>query len=150
MSLLQPRWMAVSFKNCRMADGTNALFNEERACTMSIRGTDRQIDNIEFNVADIARSRAFYGAAFGWTFTDYGPTYCEFTDGRLTGGFTTGGSPRPGGPLVILYADDLTEAQQRIEKAGGRIVKPTSPFPGGERFHFVDPDGYELAVWCAV
>ena len=117
---------------------------------MSTRGTDRQIDNIEFNVADIARSRAFYGAAFGWTFTDYGPTYCEFTDGRLTGGFTTGSSPRPGGPLVILYADDLTEAQQRIEKAGGRIVKPTSPFPGGERFHFADPDGYELAVWCAV
>lgn len=45
---------------------------------MSIRGKDRQIDNIEFNVSDIARSKAFYGGAFGWTFVDYGPTYTEF------------------------------------------------------------------------
>lgn len=63
---------------------------------MSTRGTDRKIDNIEFNVGDIARSKAFYGGAFGWTFVDYGPTYTEFSDGRLTGGFTTGGT-RPTG-----------------------------------------------------
>ena len=56
---------------------------------MGVRGQNHQIDNIEFNVADIARSKEFYGKAFGWTFTDYGPVYCEFTDGRLTGGLTT-------------------------------------------------------------
>jgi predicted enzyme related to lactoylglutathione lyase len=116
---------------------------------MAVRGTDRQIDNIEFNVADIARARAFYGKAFGWTFTDYGPTYCEFTDGRLTGGLTTGGPVRAGGPLVILYADDLAAAQRQVEAAGGRIVRPVFAFPGGRRFHFQDPDGYELAVWSA-
>jgi hypothetical protein len=32
------------------------------------------------------------GNAFGWTFTDYGQGECEFTDGRLTGGFTAGGA----------------------------------------------------------
>jgi catechol 2,3-dioxygenase-like lactoylglutathione lyase family enzyme len=47
-----------------------------------------RIDNIEFAVSDLARSRAFYGGVFGWTFKDYGPTYLEFTDGRMTGGFT--------------------------------------------------------------
>lgn len=31
---------------------------------MSIQGRDRQIDNIEFNVVDIARSKAFYGGVF--------------------------------------------------------------------------------------
>ncbi|AKM30825.1 bleomycin resistance protein [Pandoraea faecigallinarum] len=116
---------------------------------MSHRGTDRQIDNIEFNVSDIARSKAFYGSVFDWTFTDYGPTYTEFTDGRLTGGFTTGEAVRPGGPLVILYADDLSETQRRIEAAGARISRPVFSFPGGRRFHFLDPDGYELAVWSA-
>lgn len=116
---------------------------------MSTAGNDRRIDNIEFNVSDIARSREFYGKAFGWTFTDYGPTYCEFSDGRLTGGLTTGGPIKPGGPLVILYADDLAAARKRIEEAGGRIVKPVFKFPGGSRFHFEDPDGYELAVWSA-
>lgn len=116
---------------------------------MAATGRDRQIDNIEFNVADIARSKAFYGAVFGWAFTDYGPTYTEFSDGRLTGGFTTGEPVRPGGPLVILYADDLAEAQRRIEAAGATISRPVFPFPGGRRFHFTDPDGYELAVWSA-
>ncbi|QEI04695.1 VOC family protein [Pigmentiphaga aceris] len=116
---------------------------------MSHQGQDRKIDNIEFNVTDIARTKAFYGSVFGWTFTDFGPTYTEFTDGRLTGGFTTGEEVRPGGPLIILYADDLAATQQRIEAAGARIVKPVFSFPGGRRFHFVDPDGYELAVWSA-
>jgi hypothetical protein len=58
---------------------------------------DRRIDYIEMNVTDIARAKKFYGAAFGWTFKDYGPDYCEFADGRLTGGFTTHGKPSPGG-----------------------------------------------------
>ncbi|APE49837.1 bleomycin resistance protein [Delftia sp. HK171] len=116
---------------------------------MGIRGKNHQIDNIEFNVADIARSKAFYGEAFGWTFTDYGPSYTEFSDGRLTGGFTTGEEVRPGGPLVILYADDLAEAQRRVEAAGAVISRAVFAFPGGRRFHFTDPDGYELAVWSA-
>ncbi|WP_060507894.1 VOC family protein [Pseudomonas sp. NBRC 111124] len=116
---------------------------------MSVRGHDRQIDNIEFNVSDIARSKAFYGSVFGWRFTDYGPSYTEFSDGRLTGGFTTGEAVRPGGPLVILYADDLDGARQRVEAAGAKISRSTFAFPGGRRFHFIDPDGYELAVWTA-
>ena len=36
---------------------------------------DRRIDYVEFNVADIAAAKAFYGSAFGWRFTDYGPNY---------------------------------------------------------------------------
>lgn len=116
---------------------------------MSTQGQDRRIDYVEFNVADIGRSKAFYGAAFGWTFSDFGPAYCEFRDGRLAGGFAVGEPARPGGPLVIVYADDLAAAQQRLEQAGARISRPVFAFPGGRRFHFVDLDGYELAVWSA-
>ena len=114
---------------------------------------DRRIDYVEFSVGDIARSRDFYGKAFGWSFKDYGPSYCEFNDGRLTGGFALSGKDgskrgaRAGGPLVILYANDLTEIQRRVEEAGGEIVRPPYAFPGGRRFHFADPDGYEMAVW---
>ncbi|WP_030141797.1 VOC family protein [Pseudomonas fluorescens] len=114
---------------------------------MSVRGKDRQIDNIELNVGDIARSKAFYGSAFGWTFVDYGLTYTEFTDGRLTGGFTTGEPVRPGGPLIILYADNLAETQRRLIALGAVLTREVFSFPGGSRFHFTDPDGYELAVW---
>ena len=107
---------------------------------------DRRINYIEFTVADIARAKSFYGSAFGWTFTDFGPDYCEFSDGHMSGGFALG-TARPGGPLVVLYGDDLEEIGPRIIAAGGRIVKATFAFPGGRRFHFVDPDGHELAVW---
>jgi len=114
---------------------------------MAAAADNRRIDYVEFNVSNIEASKAFYGKAFGWSFTDYGPQYCEFDDGRLKGGFTTLGTPRPGGPLVILYADDLEAALSSVEDAGGTIVKPITGFPGGRRFHFSDPDGYELAVW---
>ncbi|MFI0845479.1 VOC family protein [Mesorhizobium sp. IMUNJ 23232] len=109
---------------------------------------DKRIDYVEFSVGDVARSRDFYGKAFGWSFKDYGPDYCEFNDGRLTGGFALGKPDKvSGGPLVILFAKNLDETQRQVEAAGGRIVKPAYSFPGGRRFHFADPDGYELAVW---
>jgi predicted enzyme related to lactoylglutathione lyase len=113
---------------------------------------DQRIDYVEFSVGDIGRSRNFYGEAFGWSFKDYGPSYCEFSDGRLTGGFALRGNGIPGringgGPLVILYARDLDETRSRIEQVGGEILMPAYSFPGGRRFHFADPDGYELAVW---
>ena len=108
---------------------------------------DRSINYIEFTVADIARSKDFYGRAFGWTFADYGPDYCEFSDGHMKGGFDANGPVSPGRPLVVLYSADSAELSNAIEAAGGKIVKPVFDFPGGRRFHFTDPDGYELAVW---
>ena len=108
---------------------------------------DRCIDYIEFSVADITRSKDFYGNAFGWTFTDYGPNYCEFTDGQMTGGFSEGEPVNRGGTLIVIYDADLSGAREHIESAGGKIVKPAFDFPGGRRFHFTDPDGNELAVW---
>ncbi|MGB9366679.1 MAG: VOC family protein [Xanthobacteraceae bacterium] len=110
---------------------------------------DCRIDYVEFDVADVARAKTFYGDVFGWSFKDYGPDYCEFRDGRLTGGFAKGDARGPGGPLVILYANGLEAVQKRIAAAGGRIIKPAYDFPGGRRFHFADPDGYQLAVWTA-
>ena len=110
---------------------------------------DRRIDYVEFNVADIAAAKTFYGSAFGWRFTDYGPNYCEFDDGRLKGGFSDFGPVRPGGgPLVVVYASDLEEVLTSVERAGGTICRPITDFPGGRRFHFLDRDGYELAVWA--
>ncbi|GHC72824.1 VOC family protein [Limoniibacter endophyticus] len=116
---------------------------------MGERGRDFQIDNIEFVVGNIGEAKAFFGTAFGWSFTDYGPTYSEFSDGRLTGGLTTSGEITSGGPLIILYCDDLEAAKKRVVEAGGKITLDTFAFPGGHRFQFKSPDGYEFAVWSA-
>jgi hypothetical protein len=48
---------------------------------------------------------------------------------------------------VVLYGDDLAALSESVVRAGGTISKPTFDFPGGHRFHFLDPNGYELAVW---
>jgi len=107
------------------------------------------INYVEFAVSDMARTKAFYVAAFGWTCTDYGDSYCEFSDGNMKGGFDASGTVATGGPLIVLHADDLKAVAARVTAAGGTIVKPEFAFPGGRRFQFTDPDGYELAVWCA-
>ena len=108
---------------------------------------DRRIDYIEFPVADVAIAKRFYGAVFRWTFTDYGPDYTSFSDGRLSGGFRGGEEAVPGGALVVIYAADLASAESAVIAAGGRITQPIFAFPGGRRFHFRDPSGHELAVW---
>ncbi|MDQ6435941.1 VOC family protein [Mesorhizobium sp. LHD-90] len=90
--------------------------------------------------------KAFYSAAFSWSFTDYGPTYSAFDEG-LEGGFQADSAEAVQKPLPVLYSESLEETLEAVEAAGGKIVKPIFSFPGGRRFHFVDPGGNELAVW---
>lgn len=108
---------------------------------------DRRIDYVEFPAGDVAKTKAFYIQAFGWKFTDYGPEYTSFEDGRIAGGFTTDRQVARGGPLVVIYAADVSGMETRVRAAGGSIVKDIFSFPGGRRFHFTDPSGNELAVW---
>ncbi len=108
---------------------------------------DRRVDYIEFSTTNIEETKRFYSEVFGWEFTDYGPDYTSFTDGRLAGGFTVAAEVVAGGPLVVLYATNLEEVEASIKESGGRIVRDIFEFPGGRRFHFTDPSGNELAVW---
>jgi hypothetical protein len=108
---------------------------------------DRRIDYIEMSATNIGATKKFYVDAFGWKFTDYGPDYTSFADGRLAGGFTKAASVQRGGPLIVIFALDLADAEKRVRAAGGTITKPVFSFPGGRRFHFTDPNGNELAVW---
>lgn len=108
---------------------------------------DYSIDYVELHVGAVPASKKFYGDAFGWTFTDYGPDYAAFAHANIDGGITSGAVSASGAPLVILFASKLEDAQKRVEHAGGKIVKPIFAFPGGRRFHFTDPAGNELAIW---
>jgi hypothetical protein len=106
---------------------------------------DSKIDYVEFPASDLSAVKSFYAAAFGWTFTDYGPTYTAFEDQGRDGGFNA--EDDLPAPLVILYAQDLEAMQAKIEAAGGQIVREILAFPGGRRFHFRDPSGNVLGVW---
>ncbi len=71
-------------------------------------------------------------------------------DGSEVGGLLLADQPRPvGGPLVLLYSDDLDATMSGIIAAGGTILQDPYAFPGGRRLHFSDPSGNELGVWSA-
>ena len=106
---------------------------------------DRRIDYIELGATDLADIKRFYQQAFGWKFTDYGPDYTSFEDGRLAGGFRND-MPVGKSPLIVIFATDLEAAKGAVTKAGAKVFNEHS-FPGGRRFHFLDPSGNELAVW---
>ena len=124
------------------------MSNSRRANrTMSHR--HHTIDYIELGAADLGEAKRFYGAAFGWKFTDYGPDYAgiQKEEGGEVGGIRRDDGVQRGGPLVILYSTDLEASVRAVVEAGGQVVKDPFSFPGGRRFHFTDPAGNELAVW---
>jgi len=111
--------------------------------------THHDINYIEFGVTDMEKAKAFYAAAFGWTFNDYGPEYAGIRrrDGSEVGGFALRSEVVIGGPLVILYSDALETSLAHVRDAGGHITQDIFAFPGGRRFHFKDPSGNELGAW---
>ncbi len=111
---------------------------------------DKKIDYIELPAGNLDSVQSFYSAVFDWVFTDYGPDYRAFTDGKLDGGFYRSdlhSSTETGAALVVLYAENLEDAKDRVMAGGGTIARDIFSFPGGRRFHFADPNGNELAVW---
>lgn len=108
---------------------------------------DRRIDYVEFQTTSMDDTKKFYSGVFGWEFTDYGPDYASFADGRLSGGFAVTPKVTSGGPLVVVYSANLEEVEASVKEHGGHIVREIFEFPGGRRFHFTDPAGNELAVW---
>lgn len=112
-------------------------------------------DYIEITVVDLPVAQQFYTDAFGWAFNSYGPGYAGIQSpddaSAEVGGLAVaepGESPKPGGPLVLLYSADLDASAAAVTAAGGRIVNGPYEFPGGRRFHFTDPSGNELGVWA--
>ena len=108
---------------------------------------NNHINYIEFKAKNLEKIKEFYSVTFDWNFTDYGPTYTAFSESGIKGGFETTENEIVNGALVVLYHQNLDVIKNKIIKAGGKITKEIFSFPGGRRFHFVDPSENELAVW---
>ena len=109
-----------------------------------------KVDYVEMPAKDFAGTKSFFGEVFGWQLEDAGPDYLAFTGQGVDGGFFRSDqkmSTATGGALVIFYSTDLESTQKKIERANGTISRPTFNFPGGRRFHFLDPNDNEFAVW---
>ncbi len=109
---------------------------------------ENRIDYIEIPVPDLGKARAFFEAMFGWSFQEWGDEYMSFNDGHLDGGFRLEQDFSPStGVLLVFFSDDLERDVERVKELGATISQDIFPFPGGRRFHFIDPVGSEYAIW---
>jgi predicted enzyme related to lactoylglutathione lyase len=104
-----------------------------------------RLNYVELPVSDIRPAKAFYEAAFGWTLTEFGPTYAATLTGDTDVGLQADAEEATRAPLPVIDVDDLEAALAAVTEAGGTIVRPIFAFPGGRRFQFLDPAGNELA-----
>jgi len=112
--------------------------------------TPNKINYVELPARDLALNKAFFSRVFGWGFKDYGPQYTAFENAGLDGGFFQANfcsRPQTGAALIVLFSDDLETTLNDVKSAGGTIEQEIFEFPGGRRFHFLDPCGNEWAVW---
>ena len=109
-----------------------------------------KINYVELPAADLNATKAFFNHAFQWQFTDYGSDYTAFANAGINGGFYKAelkSAAAQGAALIVLYSHALEETQEKVISAGGTISTETFSFPGGRRFHFLEPSGNEFAVW---
>ena len=108
------------------------------------------INYVEFATRDLAASKVFFESVFNWTFEDFGPEYTAIKNAGLDGGLfqsTQASNTKNGAVLVVIYSDDIETTLANVISAGGLIEKSIFEFPGGKRFHFIEPGGNEIAVW---
>lgn len=111
---------------------------------------------IIFNVADIERTRAFYGEYLGIQFERYdeedGSAYLMTKIGHEVDLMVFKGDPKPGNtPNVVFGLSDggIDTLIERLAAVGVEIVTPVSEAPGGWFADFRDPDGQVVSFYQA-
>ncbi|MFB9887354.1 VOC family protein [Balneatrix alpica] len=111
-----------------------------------------KLNYVELAAAKLEQTKAFFSTVFAWQFSDYGPDYAAFSvaSAGLEGGFyraPLASRSEQGAALLVFYSANLEATQAKVAAAGGEICKAIFSFPGGRRFHFLEPSGNEFAVW---
>ncbi|MCY4260206.1 MAG: VOC family protein [Rhodobacteraceae bacterium] len=109
-----------------------------------------KIDYVEFPCRSFPATKEFFSRVFGWSYTDYGPGYSAFIGAGIDGGFFASEQccrTEQGSALIVFYSESLEETCDAVRSAGGQILQEIFAFPGGRRFHFIEPSGNEFAVW---
>jgi hypothetical protein len=114
----------------------------------------RNVVHVEIPAANIEAAADFYKELFGWKITPYPEmnyTMWEAGDGS-GGGFPTVSDENPAGQvLVYIDSDDIGADLAKVEKLGGKIIRPKTEIPGMGWFAvFQDPAGNVLALYTSM
>ena len=120
-----------------------------------------RVVHFEIQADDIERAKAFYAAAFDWTFEDYsqftGSTYWGIVTGPedqmgINGGLLARPAPvTPGGGsnsfVCTMGVGDYDETEQRILAAGGQVAMAKSALPGmAWQGYYLDTEGNTFGI----
>ena len=105
---------------------------------------------IDIGVPDRDTAAAFYGALFGWAYTDPAPDGYQVAllDGRAVSGLGPAEDPGPPYWTVVVSVEDIDASVRTFTAAGARIVVP--PVAAGELGRaavVVDPVGAPVSLW---
>lgn len=121
-----------------------------------------RVVHFEIQADDLDRARAFYEAAFGWTFTDWsqvtGAPYLGVTTGAegtpgIDGGMLQRPAPAPAPEqgtnafVCTVEVDDFDAVAERILQAGGQVALPKYALTGmAWQGYFLDTEGNTLGI----
>ncbi|MDI2099626.1 VOC family protein [Ruicaihuangia caeni] len=118
--------------------------------------------HFEIHADDVQRARAFYEAAFGWTFEDWTPVagvpYLGAITGEegspgINGAILQRGVPGAGpgaavnGAVLTMGVDDYDSAERRIMDAGGEVALPKQAITGmAWQGYYLDTEGNVFGI----
>ncbi|WP_237213780.1 VOC family protein [Falsiroseomonas oryziterrae] len=120
----------------------------------------QQLSVVTLGVSDLARSRRFYVDGFGWTpvfgndeivfYQMNGFVLGTWLRERLAEDMQRPTPPEPGGFALahnVAEPEQVAAAMQRLEAAGGRVLRRADAPPhGGLRGYVADPDGHAWEI----
>jgi uncharacterized protein len=104
---------------------------------------------IEIPADDNRRVREFYGAVFGWEFSQApGPVeYSTTSIGERQGAAITSVEPGRRGARAYFVVDEINAGAARVNELGGQATDPL-PIPSlGWFSNCTDPHGNEFGLW---
>ena len=105
----------------------------------------------ELATGDLAKSKAFYGETFGWTFGGA----AEYAEGQVHGRTVAGIQPRPemlpkevpDHWLVYFASDDVDKSTKQVTKLGGTVLVEPMDIPQGRFSVVMDPQGAAFGIY---
>lgn len=98
------------------------------------------------DIEKLEKEKAFYSAVFGWSYTDWGNDYADTKDSGIGSGINADPAHRSRHTMPVIYTKNLEAMRDKIAAANGTVTRDIFSYPGGRRFHALDPAGNEIAV----
>lgn len=121
-----------------------------------------RVVHFEIQADDVERAKAFYTAAFGWSFQDWGAvagsTYWGIVTGPedvpgINGGLQQRPAPAPAAGqgtnafVCTMGVDDYDEVERRILEAGGQVALPKMALTGmAWQGYYLDTEGNTFGI----